>query len=117
MVTLAIDFETTDEHGNPVVPDFAEIVATLHQPSEFFKALYWKFEGRMIRLTTYDERNLADAEQTEIAFRRARDWKLNPLYMRVFAGSFLRYGPDDCTIDDGILNPDAGGPVAVWCHV
>ena len=95
MVTLAIDYETTDEHGNPVVPDIAAVVETFQRTSEFFQALYWKFEGRMIRLTTYDERNLSDAEQTEIAFRRARAWNLNPIYMRVFSGSFLRYGPDD----------------------
>ena len=73
-----------------IVPD-----ETARQSSEFFQALYWKFEGRMIRLTTYNERNLTDAEQTEIAYRRAREWRLNPVYMRIFAGSFLRYGPDD----------------------
>lgn len=95
MVTLAIDYETTDAHGNPIIPDIAAVVETLRRPSEFFLALYWKFDGRMIRLTTYDERNLPDAEQTEIAFRRARQMNLSPLYMRVFSGSFLRFGPDD----------------------
>lgn len=74
---------------------FAEVVKVEHRPSEFFQALYWLFEGRMLRLTTYDERKLSDHEQTEIAFRRARAWNLNPIYLRVFSGSFLRYGPDD----------------------
>lgn len=104
MVTLAIDFETTDEHGNPVVPDIAEFIKTYQQPSEFFQALYWKYEGRMIRLTTYDERNMPDIELAEIAFRRARAWELSPYYMRIFNGSFLRYGPDNMIAgfgDDG----------------
>lgn len=98
MTTLCIDYETNDADGNPVVPDIAEFIKTYQQPSEFFQALYWKFEGRMIRLTTFDERNLPDAEQTEIAFRRARAWNLSPVYMRVFNGSFLRYGPDDTIV-------------------
>lgn len=92
---MDIDFET----GAPVN-------LTAHQPSEFFQALYWKFEGRMIRLTTFDERNLSDAEQTEIAYRRARAWELSPYYMRIFSGSFLRYGADNmvaCYDEDGGL--------------
>lgn len=109
MVTLAIDYETNDEHGCPVVPDIAEFIKTYQQPSEFFQALYWKYEGRMIRLTTYDERNLPDSELTEIAFRRARAWELSPYYMRIFTGSFLRYGPDSMIAhygeDGGLCTP------------
>lgn len=95
MVTLAIDYETNDERGGPAIPDIAEFIKTYQHPSEFFHALYWKYEGRMIRLTTYNERGLPDGELNEIAFRRAREWKLTPYYMRIFTGSFLRYGPDD----------------------
>lgn len=95
MVTLAIDFETNDEHGSPVVPDIAEYVKAYCHPSEFFHALYWMYKGRMIRLTTYNERGLPGSELNEIAFRRARAWELSPYYMRIFSGSFLRYGPDD----------------------
>jgi|ERR1700757_1516470 len=116
MVTLTVDYETTDELGNPVIPDLDAAVASLNRETEFFKALYWMFDGRVLRLTTYNERGLPDAELTKLAFKRARDWKVFPNYMRVFVGSFLRFGPDDCIVDIGILNPAAGGPVCVWCH-
>lgn len=63
--------------------------------SEFFKAAYWKFEGRMIRLTSFNERTLPDHELAVLAFHRARAFKLEPLYKRVFFGEFLRFGRDD----------------------
>lgn len=63
--------------------------------SEFFPALYWSFEGRDIRLTTYAERGLSMEELTTVAFKRARDMQLSPVYMRIFSGSFLRHDNDN----------------------
>jgi hypothetical protein len=73
---------------------FAEVVKIEHQPSEFFKAFYWMFEGRFVRLTTYNERHDDEAALTKIAFDRARVYGLVPIYKRVFVGQFLRHGED-----------------------
>jgi hypothetical protein len=63
--------------------------------TEFFRALYWSYEGRDVRLTMYKERDLPDAALTRLAFARARRAGLSPIFQRVFWGEFLRHGNDD----------------------
>lgn len=61
---------------------------------EFFRALYWHYEGRDIRLTTFQERDLPDATLVPLAFQRARSMELSPLFNRISWGQFLRHGND-----------------------
>lgn len=66
----------------------------MDEKSEFYKAAYWKFEGSHVRLTAYNERDLPSQEMAELAFQRARHMNLQPLYLRVYFGEFLRHGFD-----------------------
>lgn len=58
--------------------------------AEFYRAAYWSYDGRDVRLTEYSERNMHDAVLLALAFDRARAQNLTHLYMRVTIGEFLR---------------------------
>lgn len=57
---------------------------------EFFRAAYWSFQSRDVRLTEYEERNLPRMELHMIAVTRAREQGLTPIYERIAIGEFLR---------------------------
>lgn len=67
----------------------------MNTAAEFFRALYWSHEGRDVRLTTYNERDLPEHVLTPLAFERARRQNLSPIYMRIRFGEFMRHGNDN----------------------
>lgn len=57
---------------------------------KFFRAAFWHYEGRDVRLTEYEERDMPRTDLFALAFARAKEQGLTPLWQRIQFGEFLR---------------------------